>query len=70
VEVVMVKMEEIFWLEWVLEVTYMVMQAANPNPNWMSYLVKVCLAVKVRITDVSLLILYKSKSLTIVFLSN
>jgi hypothetical protein len=43
------KMVEIFWQEWVLEVRCMVLQVDNPNPNWMSYLVKMHLAVKVRI---------------------
>jgi hypothetical protein len=43
------KMTEILWQEWVLEVRHMELKADNPNPNWMSYLEKVHLAMKVRI---------------------
>lgn len=49
VVVVLMKMVKIFWQEWVLEVRCVVLQAANPNPNWMTYLVKMHLPVKVRI---------------------
>ena len=47
VEMAKMTMVEIFWQEWVLEVRCVVGQATNPNPNWMNYLAKIHLSVKV-----------------------
>ena len=47
VEMAMMMMVEIFWQEWVLEVRCVVVQATNPNPNWMNYWAKLHLSVKV-----------------------
>ena len=40
VEMVLMKVAEIFWQEWVLEVRRVVMQATNPGRDWMNYLAK------------------------------
>jgi len=47
VEMAIMTMVEIFWQEWVLEVRCVVVQATNPNPNWMNYSAKMHLSVKV-----------------------
>jgi len=47
VEMAIMTMVEIFWQEWVLEVRSVVVQATNPNPNWMNYSAKMHLSVKV-----------------------
>jgi len=47
VEMAIMTMVEIFWQEWVLEVRCVVVQATNPNPNWMNYWAKMHLSVKV-----------------------
>ena len=47
VEMAMMTMVEIFWQEWVLEVRCVEVQATNPNPDWMNYLAKMHLSVKV-----------------------
>ena len=47
VEMALMKMVEVFWQGWVLEMRCVLMQATNPNPNWMNYLAKMRLSVKV-----------------------